>query len=79
MLKELWSEPGVPVLVLSCVPAYNAPRIPCIRIVEELQLAALNRPWQVREFTRFAEVNLHNRSPHRKITCAVCVGVLADE
>ena len=48
MLNELWSQPGVPVLVLSCVPEYNYSRTPCIRIVEELHLSSLNRPWQVK-------------------------------
>ena len=47
MVSELWSNPDVPVVVLSCVPEYNIPRLPCISIVEQLQLGKLNRPWQV--------------------------------
>ncbi len=49
MLNELWSQPGVPVLILSCVPDYRCARISCVDVVRVLHLTALNRPWQVRD------------------------------
>ena len=47
MLREMWSAPEVPVLVLSCVKEYSTKRVPAIDIVKHLQLGRQNRPWQV--------------------------------
>lgn len=47
MVNERWSATHVPVLVLSCVHDASQSRIPCITIVEKLEMAKLNRPWQV--------------------------------
>ena len=47
MVSERWLATYIPLLVLSCVPAADTPRIPCCDIVTKLNLAALNRPWQV--------------------------------
>lgn len=48
MVNERWSATHVPVLVLSCVHDASQSRIPCITVVEKLEVAKLNRPWQVR-------------------------------
>lgn len=48
MVSERWLATYIPLLVLSCVPAADTPRIPCSDIVTKLNLASLNRPWQVR-------------------------------
>lgn len=47
MIRERWSDTHIPVLVMSCIPNKDSPRIPCINVVEALQLGKLNRPWQV--------------------------------
>lgn len=48
MLKERWSDTHIPVLVMSCIPNQQSPRVPCIDVIEALHLGKLNRPWQVR-------------------------------
>lgn len=49
MIRERWSDTHIPVLVMSCIPNKDSSRIPCINVVEALQLGKLNRPWRVRE------------------------------
>lgn len=49
MLKERWSDTHIPVLVMSCIPNQQSPRVPCIDVIEALHLGKLNRPWQVRD------------------------------
>ena len=48
MVSERWLGTHVPLLVLACVPGTESQRLPCCDIVEKLNLASLNRPWQVR-------------------------------
>ena len=47
MVSERWLATHIPLLVLSCVPDIESQRLPCSDIVEKLNLASLNRPWQV--------------------------------
>ena len=48
MVNERWLATHIPLLVLSCVPESETPRIPCCDVVTKLNLASLNRPWQVK-------------------------------
>ena len=49
MVNEQWANPGVPLLVLTCINDQDTPRRPCIDIVKYLQLGKLSRPWQVHD------------------------------
>ncbi|XP_066298762.1 F-box only protein 4-like [Branchiostoma lanceolatum] len=47
MTDQRWTPDTTPVLVLSCVPGEGETRLPCIRVMEALQLGSMSRPWQV--------------------------------
>ena len=51
MVSERWLATHIPLLVLSSVPDIESQRLPCSDIVEKLNLASLNRPWQVSQKT----------------------------
>ena len=51
MADERWMRSRAPVLVLCCTPNTSTGYpISCRRVVQELQLQKLNRPWQVGEW-----------------------------
>ncbi|XP_019632516.1 PREDICTED: F-box only protein 4-like [Branchiostoma belcheri] len=52
MTDQRWTPESTPVLVLSCVPGegeghQGETRLPCIKVMEALQLGSMSRPWQV--------------------------------
>ncbi|KAJ8040255.1 F-box only protein 4 [Holothuria leucospilota] len=42
-----WTPHTSPLLILSCTPDHDTPRLPCMTIAEQLQLHKLVRPWKV--------------------------------
>lgn len=49
MVNERWSATHVPILVMSCIPSQQHQRVPCVDVVQSLEISAINRPWQVHD------------------------------
>ncbi|XP_033125635.1 F-box only protein 4-like [Anneissia japonica] len=47
IMNERWTDPSIPLLILSCVQNQDIPRIPCITVAEQLKLHTINRIWKV--------------------------------
>ena len=77
MLKERWSDTHIPLLVMSCIPNSHSPRIPCVDVVEALQLGKLNRPWQVKTSCIGLQIDQSSMSSNCCIVTAETMTVIA--